>query len=140
MRLLNHLVPLTIAFGISCHEDNFLEGYDQQTLFADPSAEELIAVTQGWETRDLPPKNYKVEQQVSLESDGTILKIVSFNVDGNQEYGALLVPESASTMPVRMYISGFAKDITANSIKLERDNATSGKPFIFAFLLCADNP
>jgi len=104
MRLLNAIVLLTIVFGISCHKDNFLEGYDQQTLFGDPSAEEIAAVRDDWGTRDLSSKNYKVEQQVPLASDGTMLKIVSFNVGGNREYGAL-----------------------------ERGNATSGKPFIFAF-------
>lgn len=116
---------------ISCNKDEFLDDFNRQELFAQPTQTELEAVMTDWESRDLSPTDFAVEQTVELTTNGTFLKIVSFRVDGNKEYGALIVPKSDTPLPIRMNILGFSYNLTAIpfSINLNDDD---GLPFIYA--------
>ena len=122
---------LIIAFVDSCREDDFLKGYDRQALFAEPTQAELDAVRVDWNSRDLSPKNYTVEN-VLPTTDRSTLKIISFTVNGYKEYGALVIPDAPGPLPVRMYVGGFGIDAIVNSVSLRTDTQT-GEPFIFAF-------
>ncbi len=115
----------------SCSKDEFLNNFNRQELFAQPTQAELNAVMTDWESRDLSPTDFAVEQTVELTTNGTLLKIVSFRVDGNKEYGALIIPQSDTPLPVRMNILGFSYNLTAIpfSINLNDDD---GLPFIYA--------
>ena len=125
------LVAFTVLIYTSCKEPDFLDNYDRQALFAPPTQEELDAVKTDWQSRALLPDGYAVEQETEVNPNGTILKIVSFKVNGYKEYGALLIPESDQSMPVHMYLSGFAIDNTEAVINLVQQEG-SGDQFIFA--------
>lgn len=122
---------LVILLANSC-QDDFLKGYNRQVLFAEPTQAELDAVRSDWNSRDLSPKNYHVEQEISV-SDRSTLKFISFTVNGFKEYGAVLIPAAAEPLPVRMYVGGFGVDVIVNSIVLVTDDSQAGDPFIFAF-------
>ena len=115
---------------ISCNKD-FLKDYDTEELFATPTTAELNDVLTDWQSRDLSPSNY-TEEAVYPVGGNAVLKMVSFNVSGNKEYGALLIPPSVEGMPVRMWIGGFGYDVTMNSINIVFDTTASDHPFIFA--------
>jgi hypothetical protein len=73
-----------------------------------------------------------LEQTIEVTGNGTVLKIMSFRVNGYKEYGALLIPESNQKMPVRMYIGGFGLDVTTNSINVVLNDTAIEDPFVFA--------
>jgi dienelactone hydrolase len=125
-------IAILLVIGISCSEPDFLKGINKQVLFATPTHHELEAVMTDWSSRDLSPKAYAVEQSAEIRSD-LMLKIVSFRVGVDNQYGALLIPDSDTDLPVRMYIGGFKHGNTTNGIGLESDDSGSGEPFIFAF-------
>jgi hypothetical protein len=126
------VVLLLICVVISCKEhDNFLSGYNTDELFADPSQQEINAVLADWNSRDLSPGLYDIEQSIQISDDLT-LKMISYDVSGLKEYAALLIPKSDQKMPVRMYFDGFGYDVTVNSLKLVAGQSSSAKPFIFA--------
>ena len=116
---------------ISCSKDEFLSNFNRQELFAQPTRAELDAVMTDWESRDLSPTDFAVEQIVELTTNGTVLKIVSFKVDGNKEYGALIVPKSDTSLPIRMNILGFSYNLTAIPFSINL-NDNEGLPFIYA--------
>ena len=126
-------VALLIASNllISCSKDEFLDNYNRQELFAQPTQAELDAVLTDWKSRDLSPADFAVEQTVELTTNGTLLKIVSFKVSGNKEYGALIVPKSETPLPVRMNILGFSYNLTAIPFSINL-NDNEGLPFIYA--------
>ena len=123
MRKGTYIFLLIICFTVSCSKNDFLKDYNKQELFAPPSREELNAVRSDWESRDLSPNEYHVEQTVEVTNSGTILKILSFKVGTYKEYGALLIPKSTQPIPVRMFINGFEKGITANTINIAVDTS-----------------
>jgi hypothetical protein len=134
--LLKNIIRISIALVSlllpSCEQDDFLDGYNRNELFAEPAQTELAAVESDWQSRDLSVKNYKVEQEIKVAEHVT-LKIVSFTVSGQTEYAALVIPEGNSKMPVRIYAGGFAIDNTVNSIKLIMAGNGNADPFVFAF-------
>lgn len=115
----------------SCTKD-YLKGYDSEALFKVPSAEELQEVESTWQLRNLAPAGYMEEAVYSITSSGTVLKMVSFEVNGLKEYGALLIPVSNAEMPVRMWIGGFDYDNKINSINIVYDATNADEPFVFA--------
>ncbi len=115
-----------------CREDDFLDGYDRNDLFSDPTQSELDAVRSAWSSRDLSVKGYHVEQENKIANANVTLKIVSFTVDGHKEYGALVIPAGSTSLPVRIFVGGFGIDNDVNSINLVLDNV-NGDPFVFAF-------
>jgi len=125
-------ILLAMLLCTYCREDDFLDGYDRNELFSDPTPSELDAVRSGWSSRAFPVTNYKIEQESKIAEAGATLKIVSFSVNGHKEYGALVIPAASGKLPVRMYVGGFSIDSDVNSINLVADNINDD-PFIFAF-------
>ncbi|WP_299218228.1 prolyl oligopeptidase family serine peptidase [uncultured Aquimarina sp.] len=125
------MVIILLGFLTACDKDDFLDNFDNQILFATPTEVELNAISQDWTSRDLSPDDYRLEQIIELTSNGAILKIVSYRVNGFKEYGALIIPESSIPLPIRMQIFGFSKEVTTNSFRLNL-NDDSDLPFIFA--------
>lgn len=115
-----------------CKKESYFSEEQQSALFAAPSTAEINDVYNSWQTRDLTPSAYMVVQEKQLMSGKYTFKIVSFNVEGIQEYGALLIPNTTEKMPVRMYASGFGLDITMYGMILELNPSGSDKPFILA--------
>lgn len=76
-------------------------------------------------------RDYLVEQEIEIPNANTSLKIVSFIVGAQKEYGALLVPNVNSKLPVRLYVGGFGIDNKVNSVNLLLDTRND-EPFIFA--------
>ncbi len=117
---------------LACKDDDYLDGFDTTQLFATPSQSELDAIKQEWQSRDLSPDGYEVEQLVEVTPSGVILKIISYKVNNSKRYAALLVPPSDVALPVRMFINGFDINNTTSAIKLQVDDAFLDAPFIFA--------
>lgn len=127
------MLVLTATILISsCNDDDYLESYNREELFARPTQTELDNVYSNWNSRNLNGTDYHVEQEVNVAGTNAVLKIISFRLNGLKEYGALLIPEGKDNLPVRVYVGGFGIDITVNSIKLLADNL-SEDAFIFAF-------
>jgi pimeloyl-ACP methyl ester carboxylesterase len=135
--LLKKIIPISIALVSlllpACEEDDFLDGYNRNELFAKPTQSELDAVVLKWQSRDLSLRDYKVIQEVNIAESNLTLKIVTFSVSGHIEYGALVMPEGNSRLPVRMYAGGFALDNAVNSIKLIMSGNANADRFMFAF-------
>lgn len=125
------LLFLLVGPLLSC-DDDFLDDFNRAELFAAPSQSELDAVRADWATRELVPTDYRVEQQAEVASDGTVLKIISFRLGNLKEYGALLVPKSNISLPVRIFINGFGHGNTVNAIRLEIGSSTFDSPYVFA--------
>jgi dienelactone hydrolase len=121
---------LIITTCVSCREDDFLDGIDRQTLVATPNQQEIDDVVADWNARDLSVHDYTVIQTVGIAE--ATFKIVSFRVGGLKEYGALLIPESGTAMPLRMYIGGFSLNVTVNSIVLAASSGAVKQPYAFA--------
>lgn len=130
--LVKPLRLLLFLLCLACQHDEYLDGINTAQLFATPSQEELDAIKLEWQSRDLSPDAYAVEQLVEITPSGIILKIISYNVNGTRRYAALLVPPSDVTLPVRMFVNGFDIDNTTNAIKLEVNDSFFDEPFIFA--------
>jgi len=130
-RPIHILILLNILFCSSCKDDDFLDGYNRNELFAEPSQNELDDILMDWKSRDLSMKNYTVLQETEIPGINAVLKTVSYTVNGYHEYAALLVPESAGDMPVQMYIGGFGINNNVNSIQLVIDHYDD-EPFVFA--------
>ncbi|WP_218160750.1 alpha/beta hydrolase family protein, partial [Arsenicibacter rosenii] len=60
------------------------------------------------------------------------LKILAYTVAGLSQYGALLVPQGTSHLPVRLLINGFGLGITTNAVSLALDSSLADSPFILA--------
>lgn len=104
-----HIVAFFLLFIlISCSDDpDFLEGFDRELLFSQPTQEELLTVEEAWASRNLNPTTYTIEEEIPIGTGGTVLKMISFKLDGYKEYGALLIPDTDTLVPVRMALSGF---------------------------------
>jgi hypothetical protein len=128
MRITKWILPLLLLAG--CDEQDFLDGYDRDALFAAPSRTEIGNVMDDWNSRVLVPSHIDVRTQ-PIAGANTKLKIISYTVGGLKQYGAIVVPDNGDHLPVRMYIGGFGIDVTMNSIKLIQD-ASTATGFIFA--------
>lgn len=126
-------ILLCSMLACSCSENGeYLDNFDRNALFAKPTQGELEAVKQDWLARDLTPSHYATEQTYQILGNGTVLKFISFHVSGLKEYGALLIPASDKTLPVRMLLGGFSREIKTNVVQLQVDEAFSDKHFILA--------
>ncbi len=130
----NLLVLFTLFTCLSCSSDDFLEDLDKQALFAQPTQEELSTIRADWALRDLSPQGYTVEEEIPIGTAGTVLKMVSFRVDGYKQYGALVVPKTDSPVPVRMWLKGFSFNPEKNetSFALSSNDGAFDIPYIFA--------
>lgn len=127
------LTILTLLCTItSCKKDHYLSDDEKNALFSAPSAIEKDNILNGWKTRVLTPTDYNIIQENEILNGAFKFKMVSFNVNGIKEYGALLIPQTDSLIPVRMYIGGFGLNVTTNSLNLILDNSGKSKPFILA--------
>ncbi len=93
---------------LSCNPPDFLDDQDRQALFSEPTQSELDVVLQDWAFRDLSPQNYTVEQEIPIGTAGTVLQMVSFELEGLKQYGAIVVPNTENRVPVRMVLNGFS--------------------------------
>lgn len=116
----------------SCKKDDFLSKDEKKTLFAAPSVSEINSILTDWQNRNFQPTDYMVMQESEIAGGSFKLKIVSFKVSGIKEYGALLIPEPAGVVPVRMQIGGFGLNNTTNSLNLVLDNSGSASACILA--------
>lgn len=125
---------ITIIAVILCCtacKKNFLKGYDRSELFAAPSDAEIAAVMQDWQQRDLAIRDYSVLTEEEVGGGKYLLKLVSYNFQGLNEYGALLIPIQQGSYPVRMMVGGFGHEITVNTLGITLDTSAYGN-FIFA--------
>ncbi|MBC7890915.1 MAG: hypothetical protein H7Y12_01765, partial [Sphingobacteriaceae bacterium] len=129
VRLLVFLAGLGIG---SCSKDDFLNGVDTQRLFAPPTQVELDRVQANWAKRDLAVQGYREERKIILNNQQTELRIVSFLVSGQREYGALFIPNSTKPLPVRPFINGFDINNTVNPVSVVSDSMSAGTLSILA--------
>ncbi len=118
----------------ACSSDNdFLEGFDKQLLFSQPTQEELTIIEEDWASRNLNPTNYAIEEEIPIGTGGTVLKMISFTLDGYKEYGALIVPETDTLVPVRMALNGFSFEPENIETSIALNGGEEFKiPYIFA--------
>lgn len=126
------LLSAFITIALSCTKKEFLPQADKDVLFAVPQPTELDQISLDWQKRDLLPTNYQLIQESKLLNGKFTLKIVAYVVAGIKEYGALLIPQGANRLPVRLLINGFGLGITTNSVSLAVDSALAKTPFILA--------
>ncbi len=126
------IIIIILPFLFSCKKESYFSEEQQSALFAAPSATEIADVYHTWQAIDLTPSAYTVVQEKQLMSGKYTLKIVSFNVNDIQEYGALIIPNTTEKMPVRIYAGGFGLDVTMYRMILELNPSGSDKPFILA--------
>jgi hypothetical protein len=83
-------------------------------LFCPPSAEEVRKVRQQWRERDLSPKQVRVIERSTLQTDHGAFKqlVVSHQIHGELHYAAVLVPAGATpgSCPVILDIRGISWD------------------------------
>lgn len=126
------LVSAFTTIALSCTKKDLLPQADKQVLFAVPQQAELAQISLDWQKRDLVPTNYQIVQESKLVDGKFTLKIVAYVVAGMKEYGALLIPQGANRLPVRLLINGFGLGITTNSVSLSLDSTLAKTPFILA--------
>lgn len=126
------ITVLAIIFLTSCKKDDFLSKDEKETLFAQPTITEIDNIYSEWTNRNLTPTDYTVISENEILEGKFNLKIVSFKVSGIKEYGALLIPETDSPIPVRMFLGGFGLNYTANTVNMVLDNSSSNNSFILA--------
>jgi dienelactone hydrolase len=123
----------TLALIAGCQHEDFLDGFDRNKLFSEPTDDEIMAVKNDWHSRDLSVHDYKIEQEDDFPADGVTLQIISYNVGTLTEYAAMIIPKSSEKMPVRMYIGGFSIDNIVNELTVIASTETGREPSIFAF-------
>lgn len=127
------ITVLTVLFlTSSCKKDDFLSKDEKDALFAEPTTTEIDNIYNDWQNRDLTPTDYTIIEENEISEGKFNLKIVSFKVNGIKEYGALLIPETDSLIPVRMFLGGFGLNYTANSVSMVFDNSSPNHSFILA--------
>jgi len=126
------VAALALFFLIHSCSNDFLSEYEESVLFATPSESEIDSIFSDWGKRDLNPTDYSVVTENELLNGKYKLKIVSYRVAGIKEYGALLIPETDSLVPVRMFIGGFELNNSVNAITLASDTAATNSSFILA--------
>jgi dienelactone hydrolase len=125
-------VLLVLLTG-GCASDDYLRDIDTQTLFATPTPTELGAVRSDWDARDLSVQGYREEKSVRLSDQRTELRIVSFLVRGQREYGILVIPQSTTPLPVRLFVTGFERNTTEFRVTLSRSTTPNpSEAFIYA--------
>jgi cephalosporin-C deacetylase-like acetyl esterase len=60
------------------------------------------------------------------------VKIVSFKVNNIKAYGALIIPNNASSVPVNVWVGGFQLNNTINSLNIDLINSGTGQAQIVA--------
>ncbi|WP_421796264.1 alpha/beta hydrolase family protein [Haliscomenobacter sp.] len=127
------LMLMTCLFLIlSCDEKDMLSEQEKSALFATPSTAETDSIFAQWKQRDLTPRDYTVIQESTILDGKYTFKMLSFKINGIKEYGALLIPKTDVSVPVRLLIGGFGLDITTNSVNLSLDSSDPSGPYILA--------
>lgn len=129
----SYLLALVILFLLpSCKKADLLSNDERSALFLAPTTIEIYNILSEWQNRNLMPTEYKVIEENEILAGQFKLKIVSFRVDGIKEYGALLIPQTASLVPVRIFVGGFGLNSTTNSMKVVLDASGANKSHILA--------
>jgi len=131
--LLRNILIFVCLVHQSCDTSDFLDSQDRSALFREPVQSELDAVLLDWNSRDLMPQEYKIDEEIAIGTVGTVLKIVSFKVSGYKRYGAIIVPNSDSAVAVRLSLNGFSfnPENMETSVALSSNEAFD-IPLIFA--------
>lgn len=116
----------------SCKEKDFLSDFEKNALFSPPTTTELDSMIIRWRKQNFLPLDHMILQEKTILNGKFTFKILSFDVNGIKEYGALLIPPSDEPMPVRLYIGGFGLGETTNSLNLVVDSSTLNNPYILA--------
>ena len=125
-----YLIVLLFLFAGCRIDDDYLSDYNKDELFTPVTTDEINAVKSDWELRDLTPSDYEELEIVELSDNQTILKLVSYRIDGLREYAALLVPLEGSDLPVKVYLGGFGLGITENSVAIESNQTAANKSIL----------
>jgi dienelactone hydrolase len=127
------LILCTSLLVGSCQKDDYLKGIDTNVLFAPPTQAEIEAVKADWQNRDLSVNGFRIEQTIHLSENGPVLQFVSFLVNTNREYGALIIPNASATLPVYLFLNGYSNDNPVNQHNLVINTSpTASIPFIYA--------
>ncbi|MEO5911248.1 MAG: prolyl oligopeptidase family serine peptidase [Pelobium sp.] len=126
------LTFIAIVFTLTSCKKEYISKKDKKSLFALPTDTELDNLFIDWENRNLTPTDYQVVQQENILSGAFMLKIVSFKVNNTKQYGALIIPNTTSIVPVQILVGGFALNNTINSVNLALGNSGSGGSNILA--------
>ncbi len=127
------LAIVILSAQTSCSKNDFLDGLDREALFTAPTQQELNAVINDWDSRNLSLDGYEVEEEIPIGTGGTLLKMISYTVDGLKEYGALVVPETEDKVPVRVWLNGFSFDPDNVQSSVALNSGPEFKiPYIFA--------
>ncbi|QHT67416.1 prolyl oligopeptidase family serine peptidase [Rhodocytophaga rosea] len=117
----------------SCQKDDYLKGIDTNILFAPPTLAEIEAVKLDWQNRDLAVNSFRIEQKSTLSENGPVLQFVSFLVNNNREYGALIIPNASVPLPVYLFLNGYSNDNPVNQYTLTINTSPAAPiPFIYA--------
>lgn len=129
LRLFTLLLILT---GVSCSKDKYLSSSDREALFKQPTITEIDAVKADWQNRNLTPSDYSVLESHQVANGNYTLKIVSYRLTGLKQYGAILISNVGTAIPVRFQVGGFGYGIRVNSMKLALGTSNADTPSILA--------
>jgi hypothetical protein len=70
-----------------------------------------------------------------------LLQFVSFLVNNNREYGALIIPSVSKPLPAYLFLKGYSNDNPINQNKLVVDTSqTAYIPFVYAIAALRTDP
>jgi acetyl esterase/lipase len=113
--LINLFLPVLLA---ACSDsptgpkptDNIVEGVNLTQVFRAPSAAEISAVSDEWETRDVSARDVQVMRTAAQTVGGTTVtvRIVAHTVGGYRHFGAVIAPldKPFGSLPILVYSHG----------------------------------
>ena len=95
---------------ISPEIDLIVEGVNFTKLFAEPSSDEISAIFEEWDSRDVSAQSIEevVASSVPFGSTQTTVRIVSHKVNEVRHFGAIVVPKDRQmgSLPILIYLHG----------------------------------
>lgn len=132
---LKQTLPILAVLALllpACTKDG-LTKKEKKELFAAPTAAETEAIRAEWAARDLTHTDYAVLHEVPIQGGAYTFKMLGYRAGGIQQYGALLIPQTATPLPVRVWVGGFDLGTTLYSSVLEPSGpGVGGSPHILA--------
>jgi acetyl esterase/lipase len=111
-----HLLPLLLLTACSSSPtgpkptDNIVEGVNLTQVFKAPSAAEISAISDEWETRDVSARDVQVMRTSAQTVGGTsvTVRIVAHTVGGYRHFGAVIEPpgKQIGSLPMLVYSHG----------------------------------
>jgi len=118
------IISLALCTAISCKKKTAIDRFNESVLFAAPADSEISSVLLDWRNRDLTTTNNTIVSEQRIAGRFT-LKIISYQLQHIIEYGAIVVPDGANTLPVRIWVGGFGLEETNNSVILAFDSSSA---------------